>query len=690
MNRYLQYTQEQLEEHFSNFLIDSWSYSKVSSFARNEKAFEKEFIYNERGRKSATTIAGSAYHKALEHYFGAMKDGLQLPDSVQMESIAQDYIMQVDANEWKIQKTTPTVEDCIKAAFKSVSAYIRNFFRYNYIYGPIKVLENELKICEWVTVNGVDIPLPLHAQIDRVCETPDGKVVIIDDKTRRSFTDVSEIALTRGKQAVTYVIALEAFTGITADEVWFVENKASESKDGSPNMQKYVMKMDEDSRRLYEAMLYEPLRRMVEAVNDPDYVYMINDSDNLADKAELYQFWTRTMIADVDDFEVPDSRKDKLKKRLKKIRDTGLASISPEVIRIFEQAAASFLTYDYSNKNMSNKEIIEHLMRSFGIPVEVAHIIDGYSSDTYLLNVQAGIKMNNIFKYRMDIANALNVPQIRINPILALYEGRSYLSIEVSKKRTRDLLWDASYLQDRKIPVGVDNYGNTVVWDMDNHATPHMLICGATGSGKSVCISSTIAYALLAGVQRVIVCDPKFEFCSLAGEKVTVVSEIEDIERTMKELVEEMQQRRGRNLGYTLIVFDEFADAVQSARSGNELNITQEVITGYYASGEPKKKIQVIGRDRSLEENLKMILQKGRSLGYRVIAATQRASTKIITGDAKVNFPVQVCFRVPKAIDSKVVLDEEGAESLAGYGDGLMRSPEYIGITRFQGFYKGD
>ena len=83
-----------------------------------------------------------------------------------------------------------------------------------------------------------------------------------------------------------------------------------------------------------------------------------------------------------------------------------------------------------------------------------------------------------------------------------------------------------------------------------------------------------------------------------------------------------------------------------------------------------------------------MLLQKGRSCGFRIVAATQRASTKIITGDAKVNFPVQVCFRVPKEADSRVVLDEGGAESLAGRGDGLIKSPEYGEVIRFQAFYK--
>jgi len=113
-----------------------------------------------------------------------------------------------------------------------------------------------------------------------------------------------------------------------------------------------------------------------------------------------------------------------------------------------------------------------------------------------------------------------------------------------------------------------------------------------------------------------------------------------------------------------------------------------EEVVGSFASGAAKIKRVVKSIDKSLEENLRILLQKGRSSGFRIIAATQRASTKVITGDAKVNFPVQVCFRVPKDIDSIVVLDEPGAESLNGRGDGLIKSPEYMNVVRFQGFYK--
>lgn len=166
----------------------------------------------------------------------------------------------------------------------------------------------------------------------------------------------------------------------------------------------------------------------------------------------------------------------------------------------------------------------------------------------------------------------------------------------------------------------------------------------------------------------------------------------------MKLLVDEMQERAKTGVNTKkLIIFDEFADAVAASRVGADLDIREEVQVGYYApkkiygmlaQPEPKFEIRVTGRLKSLEENLKILLQKGRSLGFRIIAATQRASVNVITGDAKVNFPVQVCFRVPKEIDSKVVLDEPGAETLGGMGDGLMRSPEYIDLVRFQGFYK--
>lgn len=680
MNVYKQLSGDALAEHLKGFLVNSWSYSKVSSFSRNEKAFEKEEIYGERDRSSVSSIAGRAYHAAMEEYFNHFADA-QRPDLVRMQSVAFDYIDGIPADEWKIQKTTPTIEQCIIRANETASVLIGNFMAEAGIITRdiAEVLGVERRCEEWLSVNGVDIPLPCHAYIDLIVRTKDGKTVIVDHKSKAAFTDPKEIALMRGKQAIAYVLCYESATGGNVDEVWFVENKATANRDKSPQLRLDRLIMDRDSRALYEAMLYEPLRRMIQAVSDPDYVYTCNDADNFCDKAELYDFWARTMIAEADDFpNVPKDKKELIRQRQRKIKDSSLASISPKTITSFRKNAEAFIPFDIANADMSKEEKIEHVLRTFGKISRVAHTLEGYSSDTYLLEVSAGIKIGDIARYRMDIANALNLPSVRIASSLVVHEGTSYLPIEAAKKNTRVLPWDRDALKGRRLPIGRDNYGNDVVWDLDNHSTPHVLICGATGSGKSVCIRSTIEYAKAAGVADIVIFDPKYEFDDIEG--ALVYNEIADIEDKMSALVREMHRRaRRKERRLTLVVFDEFADAVSSARSGKELNIYDI---------DPDGKRICIGREKSLEDNLKILAQKGRSLGFRIVAATQRASTKIITGDTKVNFPVQICFRMPKAIDSKVVLDEEGAETLQGYGDGLIRSPEYLGLVRFQGYFK--
>ncbi|MEG0499516.1 MAG: DNA translocase FtsK [Rikenellaceae bacterium] len=699
MNKYSSYSNTQLEELFSNFLIGSWSYSKVASFSRNEKEFERSEIYREKSKKSAGAVAGSAYHAALAFYFENFSKGNDT-SIIEMEQVAFTYIDNVSADDWKLQKTTPSVEECIIKCTKQASFYIANFCSEKDIYmaDVKKVLGVELRCVEWLVINGIDIPLPCHAYIDLIVELNDGRIVIIDHKSKDKFTDDAELSFTASKQAITYSKCLESKTDCTVDEVWIIENKSAKNKDGSPQLKKLKIALTNDTKRLYEAILYEPLKRMLEAVSNPDYVYLINDSDKFVDAAELYNFWVKTMIAEVDDFNIPEDKKELVSKRLRKIRDASMSSINPKTITEFRKSAAAFIPYDFSNKDMTNNEKIEHVLRVFGIKVQVAHEIEGYSSDTYLLEVSAGVKISDITKYDLDIANALNVPSVRMGKTLMVYNGKSYFYIEISKKRSKDLLFDPKYSNGSKLPIGIDNFGNVIYWDLNNHSTPHVLICGATGSGKSVSIISTIEYAKLSGVTDIVIFDPKYEFCNYGSKTVRVYNEIEDIEEQMRLLVEEMQSRaQKRTQKKILIVFDEFADAVSASKSGVELDIKEQVQVGQYAPKvidgiiyppEPKFALKVTGRYKSLEENLKMLLQKGRSLGFRIVAATQRASVNVITGDAKVNFPVQICFRVPKEIDSKVVLDEGGAETLAGMGDGLMKSPEYADIVRFQGFYK--
>lgn len=661
---------DQIEQVLNNFLISSWSYTKVSTFTRNEKAFEMQYVYGLFGKKSSTQIAGTGYHEALKYFFECLRDKKPV-DLPTLETIAFSVVDDVLPAEWKISKTNTTVEACVKSANESIVKLLRNFETEKgvYIDDVAEVIGVEFKVSAFLSINGVDIPLPCTGVIDLALKLKDGRIVIVDHKSKSAFTDDKEIALAIGPQAITYVKLFEEQTGLKVDEVWFVENKISQNKDKSPQLSKFAVTMDDNARRLYEALLYEPLRKMIQAVQDPDYVYLINHNDNYVDMAELYDFWCKTMISEVSEFNVEESKKELVAKRLQKIRDVTVATVSPTVIKKFKENASKFIQYDLSNTNMSNAEKIEHVLRTHNIQVNVAHQFSGYSSDTYLLEVSAGVMIASIYKHRLDLAAALNVSNIRMSQELAVYEGRSYLSIDFSKKREKTLFWDPKDIVGEMIPIGKDNFGNTVIWDLNNHSTPHMLVCGSTGSGKSAFLRSIVESVLSAGIRDVYIMDPKFEFVNeLQGHGINIYSDIDDIELQMAILVEEMQGRvkHGHTGRKTLIIFDEFADAVANARKGKQLE-----------------------GDKSLEENLRILLQKGRSTGYRIIAATQRASVKVITGDAKVNFPVQVCFRVPKEVDSKVVIDEPGAESLAGYGDGLIKSPQYTHTIRFQSYFVG-
>lgn len=688
MNQYKLLEPEQQEELLSNFLVSSWSYSKVTAFARHQKAFEMQYIFGLYSRSGPSAVAGKAYHKALQMFFGQIMATGILQPITELEAAAFQYLEELPANQWKLGKTTPTMEQAVEAALKAINKLILNFYSEQGIYLDeiAEIIAVEVYFSEWVMVNGVEIPMPCNGFIDLVIRTKSNKVVVIDHKSKTSYTDDKEASLGIGPQAITYAIGFESKTDIRVDEVWFIENKSSANKDGGAQLRPIKVELNENTRKLYEALLYEPLREMISAVKDPDHVYLINQYDNLADMAEVYDFWCRTQICEVEDFNVDPEKKALVAKRLKKIRDSNVKIISPSVIRAFKEKAATFIQYDLSITNMTQEAKIEHVLRTFSVVSEIKYKFEGYSSDSFLLAVSAGVKVSSVFKYRLDIANALDVSNVRISQEMVVHEGKSYLAVDISKKRIRDLVFNPSDLQGFKLPIGKDNFGNTIIWDLDNHSTPHALVCGATGSGKSVCVRSTVHYAKQAGITDIIILDPKYEFNDLAGPGIDVLNDVSAIEDAMEKIVEEMEKRvkSGKN-SKTLIVFDEFADAFANSRSGKELN-KYETFTEITTRGIREKR-ECVGTYNSLEENMRLILQKGRSSGFRVMAATQRASVKVITGDAKVNFPVQICFRVPKEADSRVVLDEAGAESLAGAGDGLIKSPEYIQTTRFQAYY---
>lgn len=237
INKFSLLSGDEMEEHLANYPIGTWSYSKLATFSRNEKAFERRYLWNERSKRSVASIAGNAYHEALRVYFEEF-DVLPRPKIVELSQIAYDYIGKVSPNQWKTSKTMPTIGECISNANKIVLALLTNFLAEIEIYidDIDHIYTVEANIHEWVCVNGVDIPVPLSAVADIVVRTKDGRIVVIDHKSLKSFTSDDERAMTGGKQAITYVLAVEQKLGITVDEVWFIENKYSKNRDKSPQL----------------------------------------------------------------------------------------------------------------------------------------------------------------------------------------------------------------------------------------------------------------------------------------------------------------------------------------------------------------------------------------------------------------------------------------------------------------------
>lgn len=198
INKYSLLSGDELENHFSNFLIDSWSYSAVATFSRNEKEFERRYIYREPSRRSATTVAGTAYHAALQLYFETLRDDGIEATIAEMEEAAFASIDEMKANEWKLGKKTPTVEKCVEVATKTATALIANFYKERSLYTSdiAKIIAVEVRTDQWLVVNGVDIPLPCHGQIDLVVKLKDGRIAIIDHKSKSAYTDDAELAYT--------------------------------------------------------------------------------------------------------------------------------------------------------------------------------------------------------------------------------------------------------------------------------------------------------------------------------------------------------------------------------------------------------------------------------------------------------------------------------------------------------------
>lgn len=718
---------EEIKKHLEGFLVDHWSVSAIGEFIRNEKSFERRYIFRDRSKdESVSQIIGKVYHKTLMHFFKNWQENGVKMDYDQLCFTAHAELGKIGANRYRPQKGK-MISDLQNDALKAINFALQNFLQEFDVYENeiAEILFVEKSFQEFVTINGIEIPLPLKIIPDIVFIHKDGTLAILDHKAKKNWTSEKEVTLRYSNQSIGFKlgldVAIKKYPEIIArwplvlkgvQHFYFYENKFTKNRNGARQIKQIPIDMNE-SKNLFEQLLFEGVFRLVEAVQNPDYVYLMNPHDYFEDAGEIVEFWVKTHIEGLEGFpNIKRNARRLLKKRRSAIRRAALTGIPKQIVRSFSNPK-DFISYNAKNMaDLSIEERIEHRLRTFNYPVRVEHKISGYSCDTYLLTIGAGLKTSQIFGFRMDIANAIGVKDVRIAPEMIEYEGGVYLAVEVNRKDHRMLqLTDSDIPEGNVFPIGKDNFENPLYWSIDTASTPHMMISGSAGSGKSVAIKTMIQVALLKNIEIAIL-DPKYEFTEFNSKKIRVLNELEEIEKFMQKKVEEMdvifktKGASGNSKNKQLIIFDECADCfirqthdkkITIDEEGNEVEMPErriedaedrldaEELRAQWAIFNKGKKIND-PKFKTLEENTLIIAQKARSAGMHLVLAAQRFSVNILTGDAKANFTTRLCLTVASKVDSIVMLGQEGAEKLNGKGDALFYSPGMGAPVRIQCF----
>ncbi len=369
----------------------------------------------------------------------------------------------------------------------------------------------------------------------------------------------------------------------------------------------------------------------------------------------------------------------------------------PSVSDILDAGSAPAINEDFIQQRA---RLIEETLASFGAPAQVVAISRGpsitqFGVEPLFLETRGGVRtkvrVSKIASLSDDLALALAAPRIRIQ---APVPGHSYVGIEVPNEEMamvalRDILESDIYKRNTKplnFGLGRDVAGLPIIASLEG--MPHMLIAGTTGSGKSVCVNSILTCLLLFNTPddlRIVLVDPKrVELTGYNGiphllgpvvvEMDRVIGALQWMTREMDKRYHMFAQIGSRNiidynakmklkgqkkLPYLVIIIDELADLMMIAPDETEKTITR-------------------------------LAQLSRATGIHMILATQRPSVDVVTGLIKANFPARIAFAVASNTDSRVILDQPGAERLLGRGDMLYQAPDAPSAARLQGVFVSD
>ncbi|MCS7150895.1 MAG: DNA translocase FtsK [Endomicrobia bacterium] len=341
---------------------------------------------------------------------------------------------------------------------------------------------------------------------------------------------------------------------------------------------------------------------------------------------------------------------------------------------------------------------LEQVLKEFDINSKVVNISAGPVVTMYELELEPGIKVQSVSALRDNIALSMKASSIRI---IAPLPGKGTIGIEIPNAKPqivslRDVLESKDYEEmsrDMKLPIVLGKTVEGKIYVDDIVPMPHMLVAGATGSGKSVCLHGIIIsllYRCTPDYLKLVLIDPKrLELMHYDGiphlydpncepEKVRVITSSKDAAKVLNSLVKVMEQRYERFASVCVRNIEGYNELMKSRNEPQEFYIV--VIIDEFAD-------LILTSPKEVEDAIQRLAQMARAVGIHLILATQRPSVDVITGVIKANFSCRIAFQVLSKTDSRIILDTTGAEELLGRGDMLYLPTGAPKPIRLQGAY---
>jgi DNA segregation ATPase FtsK/SpoIIIE, S-DNA-T family len=438
-------------------------------------------------------------------------------------------------------------------------------------------------------------------------------------------------------------------------------------------------------------------------------------ADDLDDDAELATDDDATDEDDADDGEpaAPAQRVVPIRSLAARRKPAAALELSPDPAADYELPsldlllATEYLELDQQEQEVRDRaKVLEKTFAEFGFKVKVVEVETGPVISQYEIELEAGLRLAKITNLADDLAIALRVPSVRI---VAPIPGKNSVGIEVPNTtrqmvRLREVIEETqAKSRTMKIPIflGKDVAGNPMVVDMAS--MPHLLIAGRTGTGKSVCLNSIIVSMLMTrrpDEVRMLMIDPKMveltPYKSLPHLMHPVVTDMKKAEAILAWAVDKMEERYAllakvgvRHLTqYNALGRDELLKRMKPETEEEAAAIPTTMPFIVMIADEIADMMMTAGKE--IEAHIIRLAQKSRAVGIHLILATQKPTVDVITGLIKSNLPARIAFQVASRTDSRVVLDEMGAERLLGNGDMLFLSPGTSQILRGQGTFLSD